>query len=380
MPYDVSSLHGRTRAAYAVARNPFGYVVRPLFLFSAMAWMRVVMVVGVAIDGLFFPVSSTKVEKPIVIIGNHRTGSTFLQRFLHDQGFGSGMQLYQLIYPSLTMQTFIRPLLPILERFSPTRHHDKKVHESGLQIVETDDAGMTFRFFDGFFLYGFVMAFLEEADLIKEFTPEGRDTSARDWAWLAELWKRNLIRSGHTRVIAKLFSVTPQTPAFLKAHPDAKVLYLARDPLNVVPSTMSLLESVLTAALGYDKLPQDVRDRHTKRVYSAVVELMRRFHTDWTTGAIDHDRVLIVRFDRLMSEFEPAMDEICKFCELEMTEAQRDAVAKRGAKQRAYKSEHGYDLAKFGLTEEQIRKDCAFFYETFLPPLPNAKPAEAAHH
>jgi hypothetical protein len=369
MPHDVSSLLGRTQAAYAVARNPFGYSVRPLFLFAGMAWMRTVMVLGTWVDRLFFPVGSTEVKKPIVIIGNHRTGSTFLQRFLHDQGFGSGMKLYQLIYPSLTLQVFLRPLLPLLEAVSPTKHHDHKVHETGLQIVETDDAGLTFRFFDGFFLYGFFLAFLQDEDLIKAFTPEGRDTSARDWAWLEQLWKRNLVHSKHTRVIAKLFSVTPQTPAFLKAHPDAKVLYLARDPLNVIPSTMSLLQGVLSTGLGYQNLPQEVRDRHTKRVYAAIVELMRRFHADWTSGAIDHDRVLVVRFDRLMAEFEPMMDEICKFCELDITPEQRDAIRKRDAKQRAYKSEHAYDLSKYGLTEEQIRKDCQFFYDTFLPPL-----------
>lgn len=372
MAYNVSTLSGRTRAARAVLRKTFGYAIAPLFVFTGMRFMRFMMVFGVALDRLFFPIGRTRVDKPIVIIGNHRTGSTFLQRFLHDQGFGSGMKLYQLIYPSLTFQIFLRPFLPILERFSPTRAHDHKVHESGLQIVETDDAGTTFRFFDGFFLYGFLLAFLEEQDLIRDFTPEGRDTSKRDWAWLRELWKRNLIRSGHTRVIAKLFSVTPQTPNFLRDFPDAKVLYLARDPMNVIPSTMSLVESVLSTALGYDKLPEEVKTRHRKRVYAAIVELMQRFHTDWTTGAIPRERVLIVRFDRLMREFEPMMEEICRFCELDMTDEQRDAVAKRGAKQRAYKSEHGYDLAKYGLTEEQIRRDCQFFYDTFLPPLPPA--------
>lgn len=378
MPYDVSTILGRTKAAYAVARNPFGYRIRPLFLFTGMAFMRTMMVLGTYIDRLFYPIGRTEVKKPIVIIGNHRTGSTFLQRFLHDQGFGSGMKLYQLLYPSLTMQIFLRPLLPLLDAVSPTKHHDHKIHETGLQIVETDDAGMTFRFFDGFFLYGFILAFLEEEDLIKQFTPEGRDTSARDWPWLDQLWKRNLINSGHTRVIAKLFSVTPQTPSFLRAYPDAKVLYLARDPMNVIPSTMSLLDSVLNNAIGYRDLPEEVRKRHLERVYSAVVELMRRFHDDWVSGAIDHKRVLIVRFDRLMREFEPMMDEICAFCELTITPEQREAIEKRGAKQRAYKSEHPYDLAKFGLSEERIRKDCQFFYDTFLPPLEEKAPEPAA--
>ncbi len=369
MSYDVTTMFGRKRAAYTVASRIFGYKIRPLFLLSGMAWMRMVQVMGTWVDNLFFPIAKTEVKKPIVIIGNHRTGSTFLQRFLHDQNFGSGMKLYQLIYPSLTLQTFIRPFLPFLESVSPTKHHDQKVHKTGLEIVETDDAGMTFRFFDGFFLYGFVLAFLEEVDLLDQFEPGGRDTSKRDWAWLDQLWKRNLIRSGHTRVISKLFSVTPQVPTFLEAYPDAKVLYLARDPLSVVPSTLSLLEGVLTTSMGYDQLPAEVRERHIQRVYHAIIELMRRFHDDWVSGRIDHERVLIVRFDRLMQDFEPMMDEICAFCELEMSEEQRKAIAARGEKQRSYTSGHKYDISKYGLTEEQVLADTKFFYDTFLPPL-----------
>ena len=377
MSYDVTTMFGRKRAAYSVASKVFGYKIRPLFLFTAMTWMRAVQVMGTWVDNLFFPVAKTEVKKPIVIVGNHRTGSTFMQRFLHDQGFGSGMKLYQLIYPSLTLQVFIRPFLPLLESLSPTKHHDQKVHKTGLEIVETDDAGMTFRFFDGFFLYGFVLAFLEEADLLDQFEPSTRDTSKRDWAWLDQLWKRNLIVSGHTRVVSKLFSVGPQLPAFLEAYPDAKVLYLARDPMNVVPSTMSLLDGVLTTSLGYDKLPAEVRERHQKRVYNAIVSLMRRFHDDWVENRIDHDRVLVVRFDRLMQDFEPMMDEICAFCELEMTEEQRQAIAARGEKQRAYKSGHKYDITKYGLTEEQVRADTKFFSDTFLPPVEPAADASA---
>jgi hypothetical protein len=31
-------------------------------------------------------------------------------------------------------------------------------------------------------------------------------------------------------------------------------------------------------------------------------------------------------------------------------------------------SKHAYDFDRFGLSEAQIREDCAFFYDTFLPP------------
>ena len=60
------------------------------------------------------------------------------------------------------------------------------------------------------------------------------------------------------------------------------------------------------------------------------------------------------------------MPEIVEFVGNEMT-PELDAVIKETAeKQRRYSSGHKYDLAKYGLTEEQIRRDFAPFYDTFL--------------
>jgi hypothetical protein len=71
----------------------------------------------------------------------------------------------------------------------------------------------------------------------------------------------------------------------------------------------------------------------------------------------------------MMMEFEAVMEELCGFLGHEMSPRLRASVKERADEQRSYKSEHRYDLAKFGLTEERIRRDCGFFYDTFLPPL-----------
>jgi hypothetical protein len=71
----------------------------------------------------------------------------------------------------------------------------------------------------------------------------------------------------------------------------------------------------------------------------------------------------------MMADFETVVDEMCAFLGHPLTPDLKATVSAIGEKQRSYKSEHKYDLGKYGLTEEQIRKDCAFLYETFLPPL-----------
>jgi hypothetical protein len=144
---------------------------------------------------------------------------------------------------------------------------------------------------------------------------------------------------------------------------------MARDPLSIIPSAMSLVVGVLDKAFGFWSLPDAVKKRWLERMYTAWVLLLQKFHEDWTSGAIDKRRVFIVRYDRMMADFEGLMDEMCAFLGHPMTPSLRETVHKHGEKQRKYESEHKYNLGKFGLTEAQIRRDCAFFYETFLPPL-----------
>jgi hypothetical protein len=365
----MNSIFSRMGHVYRVFRRTFGVRVVPLFVAVIFAVVRSVVGLAMALDHLFFPrLRLARANRPIVLVGNPRTGTTFLQRFLADEGFGSGMELFLMLYPSLLLQKLFRPLLPLLERISPAKYHSTDAHQTSLGSVETDDVGVLFRYLDGFFLYGFFLSFDDE-DLLPWFDPRVRDTSQRDSAWLEALWRRSLVLHRSQRNIAKLFSLAVRLPQFLTRFPEAQILYMARDPLAVIPSSMSLVIGVLDRAVGFWSLPEPVRKRWLDRMYKAWVLLLQKFHEDWTSGAIDRSRVFVVRYDRMMADFEGMMDEMCRFLGHEMTPALRATIAKRGEKQRSYESDHKYDLERFGLTEEQVRRDCAFLYETFLPPL-----------
>ena len=118
------SITSRIGAAYRVVRNTFGVYVTPVLSMGLFAALRTSVAIGMALDNVFFPsLKNSDPSRPIVLVGNPRTGTTFLQRFLADQGFGAGLQLWRMLYPSLTLQIFLKPLLPILEVISPARHH-----------------------------------------------------------------------------------------------------------------------------------------------------------------------------------------------------------------------------------------------------------------
>jgi len=350
---------------YLIIGKTFGSWITPVLTGVLIVFLRMFVGIGRLLDHIVFPGIRKPLESPILIVGNPRSGTTFLHRYMIKMGLGTGSQLWQMVYPSIIIQKIMKPLLPILEFISPAKHHSTEAHKTSLSSIETDDVSLLFRYFDGFFLYGFFLTFDDE-NLFDWVDPKIRDTSERDFSWFESLWKRNLRSNNGKRYIGKLFSLSGNLPEFQNRFPDSKVLYMVRDPLNVIPSGLSLVTGVLDKKFNFWSLDENIQVRFIERLYQALVELLNRFHDNWIQGKIDKEKVLVVRYDRMMSEFESLMDDILNFIDVDPTEEIIQNFKETGESQRQYKSGHKYDLKKFGLSEEKIRKDCAHIYETFL--------------
>jgi len=356
---------GRMLLTWRTIGRTFGVWIAPLFTGLVVIWLRLNVAVGMALDPLFFPsLRRTRVDRPIVIVGNPRTGTTFLHRFLDRQGVAVGCQLWEMLIPSLTLQVLVRPFLPLLEKVSPARHHAAAAHKTSMTAAETDDAGMFFHFFDGFFLYGFFLAWAQE-DLRDRFDPRKCNTSPRDFAYLEAVWRRALVARKGTRITGKLFSLGPRVNDFLTRFPDARLLYMLRDPVSFVPSGMSLVTGVLDARFGFWRLPEETRQPYLERLYTGFLMLNRAFHDDWVAGRLPRDRIMLVHYDRMMADLDGLMGEMLAFMEVTPDEKLLGAIRKEAEKQRSFKSEHVYDLGRFGLDRDRILRDYAFFYDTF---------------
>ena len=355
----------RILRVYLIIGKTFNVWITPIFTGLLITLLRIIVGISRILDHIIFPKIGNHLKEPIIIVGNPRSGTTFLHRFLIKQGFGVGSQLWQMVYPSVILQKILKPILPIMEFISPARHHSTEAHKTSLTSVETDDVSLLFRYFDGFFLYGFFLTFDKE-DLFHWVDPKMRNTSKRDFSWFESLWQRNLVANKGERYIGKLFSLSSNLPEFQKYAPDAKIIYMIRDPLSVIPSGLSLVTSVLDKKFNFWSLDESIRTRFINRLYCALIELLNRFHEDWVNNNIDKEKVLIIRFDTMMSNFETVMDDLTSFIQKKPTSRLQKAIKKTADNQRAFKSNHKYDLEKFGLTEKQIKKDCAKIYKTFL--------------
>lgn len=365
-----AAMISRLLLVYSIVRKRFGFYFRPLFVFVLLAMYRIFIGLCLLLDPIFFPALAKKeVKAPIFIVGNPRSGTTFLHRWMVDHQMGAGFQLWEMLFPSLTARVLVRPFLKPLEALSPARFHKNKAHETSLTSVETDDVAVLFRFLDGPFLYGYFLAW-DDVDHANAFDPEGEygRTAQRDLDWLRELFRRNMVWHGRDRVVAKLFSAALRPAQLLNAFPDGKILYMVRDPVSTIPSGMSLVCGVLEGALHMSRLPLDVQRRYQQRLSFALEELYRRFHTAWTTGKLDKDRVYMVRYDRLMSEFDVVMREIVDFLGDQPDAAFWAEVKKTAESQRGRKSEHVYALETYGLNKEKIQQDLGFVYDAYGVP------------
>ena len=125
----MNSIFSRMGAVYRVLRKTFGVKVIPLFVVVLFSVLRTVVGIGMALDNVFFSrLAKARANRPIVLVGNPRTGTTFLQRFMADEGFGSGMELFLMLYPSLILQRCSGRCMPLLEKVSPAKYHSTAAH------------------------------------------------------------------------------------------------------------------------------------------------------------------------------------------------------------------------------------------------------------
>ena len=70
------------------------------------------------------------------------------------------------------------------------------------------------------------------------------------------------LSNNEKQIIGKLFSISANMPKFLKRFPEAKILYMVRDPLSVIPSGLSLVTGVLDKKFGFWNLPENKRNHY----------------------------------------------------------------------------------------------------------------------
>jgi hypothetical protein len=357
---------------YRTINKTFGFWLRPLGTFLVLQVRQLISALTLGLDHLIYPRHRKQaIDRPIFIIGNPRSGTTFLHRLLLGAGDMAAFELWEMLFPAITARKLLGRIVPRLDRLSPARYHPSDVHDTSLRGIETDDVMWFFRTLDGPFAWAYFLAWQDTwgSELSqREFGIEG--VSERDeerfFKYHEACWRRNLTYKNSSRVLAKTSMLTLRLDALLKRYPDCKLVYVIRDPVEVIPSGMSLLAGVLEN--GYDvwnRTSAEDQRRWVENLYQASCEMLRGFHEALLSGRIPERNLCVVRYTDLIHDLEPTMKRILDFIEIDPSAAFVEEVHAQAEKQRTYKSRHQHSPEKFDLDPERIQRDLGFVYDAF---------------
>jgi hypothetical protein len=334
----------------------FLFVLVPLFLPAAL--------LGWLLDTVLFPRHrEVTIRQPVFIIGNMRSGTTFLHRLMAEDtcnfcylqtwelGFAPTITQRKLYETIARIDAALGGLLARLIRLIDTRLlSQNKLHPSGLFEAEEDDLLLLYVWSSTFSMG--VFPFPDEIlNYVLPFDdlPEER---ARVMPFYKGALQRHLYHhgAGEKHILSKNPVFSSRVDALYETFPDARFIYLIRNPLNVVASMGSYGRVIWDGFQGaVREFPYD----------SFIWETVKK----WYTYTLDRlaqappESSIIVNFDEMTHNPREVITRIYAHFGLELTPEFDQMLIQATASARAYASNHTYSFENTTFTREQVMEE-----------------------
>jgi hypothetical protein len=327
--------------------------------------------VGLLLDRLLYRgYRNQLVTQPVFITGMFRSGTTFLHRLMaQDKGRFSTMAMWEILFaPSVTQRRILFALAKLLRaplnwlanRVEKRWHQQNVMHRVSMREPEEDEYLLLHIW--SALTTGLSAGFLEEA---KPYAYFDSQLPLRDRQRIMGFYRHCVQRHlfAHRapqdmRYLAKNPALSPKLETVHEYFPDAKILYLVRNPLEAVPSFLSMMQFTWRV-VGVPVQGSELRD---------FVLAMARHWYDYPLRCLDKrpkDSYVIIKYDDLVSDPSNTVKAIYRQIGLPMSSDFAEVLQRETEKARAYRSRHDYSLATLGLEREQIVQEFHDIFERF---------------
>lgn len=326
------------------------------------------------LDDLLFPgYKQQPVEKPLFIMGNFRSGSTFLHRLLsRDTNTFTSLRTWDIFFmPSVTQRKLLRllarvdrkvgsPLMRLIHRIDNRSVGTWDIHKVSLLEPEEDE-NIMLHLWSTFFVVVF-FPFLEDMPPYQFFDDAlPAHEKARIMGFYRDCVKRHLYANGGKRhFVAKNPAFSAKIETLREFFPDARIIYLARNPLDTLPSTVSLLTY-------YWKLFNTPEEKY-KYIHCENTLALAKYwyhHPLEYMDAHPSPLQMVVRFDDLIGDAEGVIRRFAAQFDYPIHPRLTEIVQQGVAEAIAHRSQHHYDYTEMGFTRERIISEFAAIYERF---------------
>ncbi len=303
-------------------------------------------------------------------MSNFRSGSTFVQRTLaRDEAMFTGLRTADIyLMPSITQRRIFSLLARIdalfghigeraLRRLDTLSLGQLRIHSFSLFDPEEDEH-LLFYVWSSFFT-GFAFPYLDELPPYQYFDTEIPSAERlRIMAFYRSCIKRHLYATGGRHYIAKNPLFSARIESLLETFPDARILYLVRNPLEMLPSTVSLF--------GY--MWHLFSDSPQKYPHCDEILAWTKYWYDHPLEVIDREsphRCMIVKYDDLMQSPDSVFRAIYSRFGYPTSEALETLLHEAVATAHAHSSSHEYKYEAMGFSREQIVREFAHIFARF---------------
>jgi omega-hydroxy-beta-dihydromenaquinone-9 sulfotransferase len=321
-------------------------------------------------DHLLFPnFRRVKVKNPVFIIGHPRSGTTFIHHLFTQTDEMAAFKAWHILFPAISQRILLKPLIRYLIRKKITEIIPESAgHRIAIDKVEEEEMLFLHNRDTQFVIIGTILGFAgEDYREIRFHDLQPRSKRIRSAKFLKGCFQRHIFYTGKTQIFAQTHFSTHRIRTLMEVFPDAKFIYMHRDPHETLPSYFSLTYNTQDILWGMDRFTKDQLFRFFEYRYQASRELYQYFHDLWHAGKINKNRVLIVPYEKLREDLTAVFDEIVSFTGIDASPRLTLAVARQADRQRLYARKHEVTpLSWFGIDESRIRDDFAFFFEKDL--------------
>jgi hypothetical protein len=344
--------------------------------FSLFLPLEIAIHLGLWLDHLLYPGHRRRrVDAPVFITGNPRSGTTFLHRLLaEDTDRFATMCMWEVLFaPSVTQRCALRAAGALERRVgSPCRRLWKRVerrwdasmHRISLAAPEEDDYLLLHAW--RALTTGLSAGLLEEARPYTYFdealAPQDR---RRVMTFYRSCIKRHLhaaaLRAGDgiaRRYLAKNPALCPKLESVFEEFPDATIIYLVRSPLEVLPSYADMMDFSWRAVGvrgGRDALREYLIEM-AKHWYRYPLERLARMPAE---------RYVVVKYDDLTADPEGTVRGIYARFGWHVSPGFAGVLRAEAARARRYRSHHDYAPEALGLSRERIVAEFRDVFERF---------------
>ncbi|MFA5953321.1 MAG: sulfotransferase [Candidatus Pacearchaeota archaeon] len=313
------------------------------------------------LDNLFYrKYKKQEIKQPIFIIGNPRSGTTFLYDLIaQDKKRFAQPFLYQSLFCSITLYKMIKffsSKSKKIKKFLGNRisfanrffSKFKSIHEIKLDKSEEDEAIFFLNFLSPsvYFICPFVEK-IPELTIIDNLNSKTRKKLMNHYK---SCIKRFLYEFGNNRTyLCKNVMSTGKIKTLIEAFPDAKIIYPLRHPYKTIPSMVKFYHSAWK--LHSPEILKNSKSKETKDLAKSMMEFYK--HVLKNKESLNKN-LFIVKFEDLISNPEKTIKEVYKKLGIKMTSEYLNLIRNFIKKQKRYQSKNNYNFEELGISEEFI--------------------------